>query len=88
MRNTIERLHSVVLTARLDAYWARTRKLMLVMLGLWIFYFLVVHIFITTLNKVTVPVLGLPLGYYLAVQGSLVVFLVSLFWFGRKQNQS
>jgi putative solute:sodium symporter small subunit len=86
MRNTIERLHSVMLGAKLDAHWSRTRKLMLVMLGLWIFYFLVVHIFITALNKVTVPVLGLPLGYYLAVQGSLVVFLVSLFWFGRKQS--
>ncbi len=61
---------------------------MLVMLGLWIFYFLAVHIFITTLNKVIVPVLGLPLGVYLAVQGSLIVFAVTLFWFGRGQGRT
>lgn len=87
MKNAIQRLHLVArLDAKDQAHWARTKNLMLVMLGLWIFYFLVVHIFIATLNKVTVPILGLPLGHYLAVQGSLVVFLVTLFWFGRKQG--
>ena len=66
--------------------WSRTKSLMLVMLGLWLFYFLVVQFFITKLNKIIVPVLELPLGFYMAVQGSLVVFLVMLFWFGRKQR--
>src|SRR5437899_2328592 len=50
-------------------HWSRIKNLMLTLLGLWIFYFLVVHIFITTLNKITVPVLGFPLGFYLAAQG-------------------
>jgi putative solute:sodium symporter small subunit len=87
MKYTIERLNLArALAARHQAQWARTKNLMLVMLGLWVFYFLAVHIFITTLNKVTVPIFALPLGYYLAVQGSLVVFLVTLFWFGRKQG--
>jgi putative solute:sodium symporter small subunit len=87
MKNTIQRLQSAArLDAKVQAHWARTKNLMLVMLGLWIFYFLAVHIFIATLNKVTVPIFDLPLGYYLAVQGSLVVFLVTLFWFGRKQS--
>jgi putative solute:sodium symporter small subunit len=87
MKYTLERLHLArTLAARHQAQWARTKNLMLVMLGLWIFYFLVVHVFITTLNKVIVPVLELPLGTYLAIQGSLVVFLVSLFWFGRRQG--
>jgi putative solute:sodium symporter small subunit len=85
MRYTIERLQAAArLDAKNQAQWARTKNLMLVMLGLWIFYFLAVHVFIATLNRVTVPLLGLPLGYYLAVQGSLAVFLVTLFWFGRK----
>jgi putative solute:sodium symporter small subunit len=86
MRYTIERLQAAArLDAKNQAHWARTKNLMLVMLGLWIFYFLAVHVFIAALNRVTVPLLGLPLGYYLAVQGSLAVFLVTLFWFGRKQ---
>ena len=87
MKYTLERLHMArALAARHQAQWARTKNLMLVMLGLWISYFLVVHIFITTLNKVTVPVLGLPLGTYLAMQGTLVVFLSSLYCFARRQS--
>ena len=87
MKYTLERLHMArTLAARHQAQWARTKNLMLVMLGLWISYFLVVHIFITTLNKVTVPVLGLPLGTYLAMQGTLVVFLSSLYCFARRQS--
>ena len=85
MTNAVERLHPA-LRARRHASWSRTRNLVLVMLGLWICHFLVVHIFITALNKVTVPVLGFPLGFYLAVQGSLIVFLVMLLWFGRQQR--
>ena len=87
MRYTIERLQAAArLDAKNQAHWARTKNLMLVMLGLWISYFLVVHIFIATLNKVTVPVLGLPLGTYLAMQGTLVVFLGSLYCFARRQS--
>ena len=87
MKYTLERLHMArVLAARHQAQWARTKNLMLVMLGLWISYFLVVHIFITTLNKVTVPVLSLPLGTCLAIQGTMVVFLVSLYGFARRQS--
>jgi len=85
MKSAIRRLQVVVRLDAIHAQWARTKNLMLVMLGLWIFYFLVVHIFITTLNRVTVPIFDLPLGHYLAMQGSLVVFLITLFWFGRKR---
>lgn len=85
MKNAVERLQPA-LRAMDHPSWSRTKNLMLVLLGLWIFYFLAVHIFITALNKVTVPVLGLPLGFYLAVQGSLIVFAVMLFWLGRQQS--
>jgi putative solute:sodium symporter small subunit len=84
MTNAIERLHPLLRAGHTS--WSRTKNLVLVLLGLWIFHFLVVHIFITALNKVTVPVLGFPLGFYLAVQGSLIVFMVMLFWFGRQRG--
>ena len=80
------RKHPRWLEANLQAHWARTKHLMLVTLGLWISYFMVVHFFILKLNRITVPVIELPLGLYLAVQGSLVVFIVMLFWFGKKQS--
>ena len=33
-----------------------------------------------------IVILGFPLGFYMAAQGSLIVFVVMLFWFARKQN--
>ena len=50
----------------------------LVMFGVWIAYFVAVHMFIRSLNKVIVPVLDMPLGNVLAMQGAVVVFVVAL----------
>jgi putative solute:sodium symporter small subunit len=58
------------------------------MLGLWVAFFLCVHLSVTALNKITVPVLGLPLGVYVALQGSLVLFVAMVFWFTRRANRS
>ena len=69
----------------LRAQFRRTglKNLLLIMLAGWVFYFLAVHLFIIKLNKIIVPIIGLPLGFYMAVQGSIVVFAIFLFWFGR-----
>jgi putative solute:sodium symporter small subunit len=56
---------------------------MLVMFALWLTFFFVIHTFVRTLNKIVVPVLELPLGFYMPIQAAIVVFLVSLFWFAR-----
>ena len=45
--------------------YARVKKLLLVMLALWMTYFLVVNWFVHKLNKIAVPVLDMPLGTYL-----------------------
>lgn len=68
-----------------EVYWTRTRKLMFVMLGLWVFFGFVVHFFVNTLNKIVI--LGFPLGFYMAAQGSLIAFVVMLFWFARSQEK-
>ncbi|HYS49399.1 MAG TPA: sodium/substrate symporter small subunit [Xanthobacteraceae bacterium] len=65
-----------------------SKNLMLAMLAGWVFFFLAVHIYIPKLNKIFVPVIGLPLGFYMAVQGSIIVFVIFLFWFARKQRSS
>jgi putative solute:sodium symporter small subunit len=66
------------------SYWNKTRNLMLVMLGLWIFFSFVIHMFVEQLNSIVI--LGFPLGFYMAAQGSLIAFVVMLFWFARRQN--
>jgi putative solute:sodium symporter small subunit len=67
-----------------QAYWKRTSGLMWTMLAIWFFASFVVHLFAPTLNAI--HVLGFPLGFYMAAQGSLIIFVVQLFWFARKQN--
>lgn len=67
-----------------QAYWKRTSNLMWLMLAIWFFAGFFVHLFAPSLNAI--HVLGFPLGFYMAAQGSLIIFVVQLFWFARKQN--
>lgn len=67
-----------------ERHWEKTRNLMFVMLGLWVFFSFIIHMFVTALNSVVI--LGFPLGYYMAAQGSLIAFVIMLFIFARKQN--
>jgi len=64
-------------------HWPRFKNLMLVMFGAWLTFFFVTHMFMKTLNKIVVPVLELPLGFYMPVQAAMIVFAVTLFWFAR-----
>jgi putative solute:sodium symporter small subunit len=68
-----------------DRYWQRTSTLMWIMMGLWIFFSFVVHMFVTPLNGI--KIFGFPLGFYMASQGSLIIFVVMLFWFAKTQDK-
>ena len=76
-------LAQTLLNAQNSPAWARARRLLAIMLGLWMAYFLLVNWFVHSLNKIAVPVVGIPLGTYLAVQGAAIVFAVALFRFAR-----
>ena len=58
-------------------HWGKTRNLTIAVLIIWFVFAFVVHWFAKGLNESTF--LGFPLGYYLAVQGSLLVFVVLIF---------
>jgi putative solute:sodium symporter small subunit len=70
-----------------EAHWKRTTRLMLTHLAIWFFFGYIVHMFVKPLNTIVIPVLGFPLGFYMAAQGSLIVFVVMLFLFARQQDQ-
>jgi putative solute:sodium symporter small subunit len=76
-------LTQALLNAQNSPTWARAKKLLAVMLGVWVTYFLLINWFVHSLNKIAVPVIGMPLGTYLAVQGAAIVFAVALFRFAR-----
>ncbi len=66
------------------AHWAKTRTLMWICLALWVIFSFVIHMFVTALDSVAF--IGFPLGFYMASQGSLVVFVVLIFWYASRQN--
>ncbi len=68
-----------------ERHWGQTRNLMYIALGIWFFFSFFIHFFVVPLNSIVI--LGFPLGFYMAAQGSLVAFVVLLFWFARRQNQ-
>ena len=70
-----------------QAHWSRTTKLMLAHLFVWFIFGYVVHMFVVPLNTITIPFLHFPLGFYMAAQGSLIVFVVMLFVFARQQDK-
>jgi putative solute:sodium symporter small subunit len=76
-------LPSLLAQAQNSPTIARMKRQLLVLLGLWMTYFLLVNWFVHSLNKIAVPVLEIPLGTYLAVQGAAIVFGVALFRFAR-----
>jgi putative solute:sodium symporter small subunit len=70
-----------------DAHWKATTNLMFKHLGAWLFFGYIVHMFVVPLNKITIPVLNFPLGFYMAAQGSLIAFVVMLFLFAKQQDR-
>lgn len=68
-----------------DVHWSRTKNLMFVHLTIWFIFSFVVHWFASSLNHFTF--IGFPLGFYMAAQGSLIVFVVQLFVFAKQQEK-
>ncbi len=71
--------------AQQAAYWHKTRNLMLVILAAWFIFSFVIHMFAPQLNSIRI--IGFPLGYYMAAQGSLIAFVLMCVWNARAQNR-
>jgi uncharacterized membrane protein len=56
----------------------RLKRGMFAMLAAWLGYFAVISMWARALNKVTVPLLDVPLGVFLVVQGTAVIFIAAL----------
>jgi putative solute:sodium symporter small subunit len=67
-----------------DRYWQRTSGLMWTMFAIWVFFSFVIHFFVNSLNEI--KILGFPLGFYMAAQGSLIAFVAMLFVFAKRQD--
>ena len=66
-------------------HWDRTKRLMVTTLIIWFIFSFVVHWFADALNSMSF--MGFPLGFYMAAQGSELIFVILIFWFARSQHK-
>lgn len=68
-----------------EAYWRRTRRLTFALVILWLFITFGLTWFARTINEVVI--LGFPLGFYMAAQGALVIYLMIIWWYNRQMKR-
>jgi len=69
---------------KLQIHWFKTRKLTWLVLAIWAIFAFVIPGFAKDLNSMSF--IGFPLGYYFCVQGSLIVFVLLIFFQNWKQD--
>ena len=69
-----------------ESYWKYNIRLTVILLVIW---FLVAYVFggllAGELNRIVI--LGFPLGYYIAAQGALIVFVIEIAVYARLMNR-
>ena len=68
-----------------ERHWEKTKGLMLLTLAIWFVFSIVIFMFGEGLNNGSF--LGYPLAYYMCAQGSIVIFVVLIFWFANRQEK-
>jgi putative solute:sodium symporter small subunit len=73
------------LTQQHKAYWKKNLKLTGWLLAAWFVVTFVFSFYARELNTLTF--LGFPLGFYFGAQGSLIVYVVIVWFYARRMNQ-
>ncbi len=70
---------------RARLYWKENLRLIVIMLVIW---FVVSFIPVLLINQFnTIVIAGFPLGYYMGAQGSLIIFVVQIFYYAYAMNK-
>ena len=72
-------------TPKQEAHWQATKRLMIITMLLWFFFSTVIFMFAADINGV--KFLGYPLGYYMTAQGSMLAFIIMIFWSNNRQEK-
>jgi putative solute:sodium symporter small subunit len=69
-----------ILNVQVERHFAarQLKRGMLTMLAAWLGYFAVISLTVRSLNKVTVPLVEMPLGAFLVAQGTAIIFVAAL----------
>lgn len=72
------------LTQKHQEYWSRNLKVTSVLLAIWFLATFVVGWFARELNAI--EIIG-PLGFYMAAQGSLIIYVLIIWYYGSYMNK-
>lgn len=72
------------LTARQEEYWRRNLKITGVLLAIWFFVTYVIGFFARDLSF---NFFGWPFSFYMAAQGSLIVYVLLIWYYARYMNR-
>ena len=72
------------LTQKHKDYWQRNLRMTAILLTLWFVVTFVVSYFSRELSNITF--LGFPLGFYMGAQGSLVIYVLIIWFYARYMN--
>ncbi|HTN49039.1 MAG TPA: DUF4212 domain-containing protein [Burkholderiaceae bacterium] len=73
------------LTERHRQYWSRNLKITGVLLFIWFLVTFVMGYFAIPLSEISF--FGWPLSFYMAAQGSLIIYVMILYYYAKKMRQ-
>ena len=68
-----------------DLYWRKTRRLTLTLLVVWLLITFGLAWFARELNEISI--FGFPLGFYMAAQGTLIIYLLLIWYYNRHMRR-
>ena len=71
--------------AKQRTYWSKNLRLTVVLLIVWFFATFVMAYFARELNNINI--LGFPLGFYMSAQGSLVIYVLVIWYYAHYMNR-
>lgn len=75
------------LSDKQQEYWRKNLRLTAWLLVIWFVVTFVFGFFALPIAAFTIPLLDFPAAYYIAAQGSLIVYVVILYYYARKMRQ-
>lgn len=70
---------------RLESYWQANIRMIAILLIIWLAVAYIPPLFVNQLNQIVIA--GFPLGYYMGSQGSLIVFVLEIFFYAWYMNK-
>jgi putative solute:sodium symporter small subunit len=72
------------LTDKHREYWQRNLRLTAILLAIWFVVTFVAGWYARELNEITI--LGFPLGFYMGAQGSLIIYVLIIWFYAKRMN--